>query len=360
MIKFTPPVRFIAAILTIWIGLRVIFWTPADLSLHLLQMPSPFLPNLLALPVFETTNSEAAGKEKPITAGIAALPARYVLPARVDLVETFAYPPQARTEICGERCTGVPLAAHIPPLNQSMLARFVRHQPLILPQNPAHAFANPVPAPRFRLSAWAQWRGGNGVNALANDGELGGSQAGMRMRYRVTRGSGAEVAVAARLSRPIEQNNGAEAAIGLALSPSPHIPVELIAERRIGLDNGGRDAWSLGMAAGLYRQPLPLGLDLDGYAQAGIVGARRRDLYGDAALVVSQPIALSERSMAAFGGGIWAGAQPGVARLDIGPEASIRLPADKGGMRLSVSWRQRVAGSAAPGSGPVLTLGTDF
>lgn len=227
-----------------------------------------------------------------------------------------------------------------------------RLPPVSLPEN-----RRPPP---FSLSAWAQWRSGDGINALTNEGELGGSQAGIRARYRIARTGLADIAIAARLSRPIERGTGAEAAIGVSVQPIEGVPVELMADRRIALDTGSRNAWSLGIAGGLYRRPLPMGLELDGYAQAGIVGANSRDLYADGAVTVSRPVPLGERSVVSLGGGIWAGAQPGISRVDIGPEASLRMPVGDGGVRLSFSWRERVAGSAAPGSGPVVTLGADF
>jgi hypothetical protein len=54
------------------------------------------------------------------------------------------------------------------------------------------------------------------------------------------------------------------------------------------------------------------------------------------------------------------GAQPGVSRLDIGPQLQIRLPLPQGGARLSVEWRERIAGDAKPGSGLAITLAADF
>jgi hypothetical protein len=359
MIRFTPPVRFVAAVLTIWIGLRVILWTPADVPQLLLETPNPFLPGL---PALDLTDAYGPGEPNDTAPALepqrtAALNQPFMQPAPIDPMRAFAVPLPPQNESCGARCTRMLLAAHMPPLSQAMLMRFARRQSRIPPRTP---FADSAPSPRFSLSAWVQWRSGDGIDALADDGELGGSQAGVRARYRLLSGGGAEAALAARLSRPLGQDSGAEAAIGIALRPSEGIPVELTAERRIGLNDGGRDAWSLSVAGGVYRRPLPLGLELDGYAQAGVVGVRRRDFHADAALVVSQPVPLSERSTLSLGGGIWAGAQPGVSRVDIGPEASVRLPAGDGGVRLSLSWRQRIAGSAAPGSGPVLTLGTDF
>ena len=57
------------------------------------------------------------------------------------------------------------------------------------------------------------------------------------------------------------------------------------------------------------------------------------------------------------GFGMWGGAQPGLARFDVGPRLSNRIGSK---MRVHVDYRQRLVGAANPGSGPVLTLGANF
>ncbi|MCA1748365.1 MAG: hypothetical protein LC634_02115, partial [Sphingomonadales bacterium] len=144
------------------------------------------------------------------------------------------------------------------------------------------------------------------------------------------------------------------------IRPVERLPVEILAERRIAIEDGGRDAWALGVAGGIDGVGLPLGLELGGWAQAGIVGARSRDLYAEGAIGVRRPVIDAGRATLSVGAASWAAAQPGAARLDIGPEASLSFPVGDGAMRLGVSWRQRIAGNATPGSGPAITLGTDF
>jgi hypothetical protein len=61
-----------------------------------------------------------------------------------------------------------------------------------------------------------------------------------------------------------------------------------------------------------------------------------------------------------LGPGAWAAAQPGLARVDLGPQASFRLPLAGRNVTVAADWRQRLAGNARPGSGPTLTLATDF
>jgi hypothetical protein len=100
--------------------------------------------------------------------------------------------------------------------------------------------------------------------------------------------------------------------------------------------------------------PLPAGFRLEAYGQAGVVGARSRDLFADASARAARPIG----GGISLGAGVWGAAQPGVARLDFGPSATLRLP--RLGASLSAEWRFRAAGRAQPGSGPALTLITDF
>jgi hypothetical protein len=44
----------------------------------------------------------------------------------------------------------------------------------------------------------------------------------------------------------------------------------------------------------------------------------------------------------------------------MGPHAELRLRLGTANASLSADWRFRVAGNARPGSGPALTLATDF
>lgn len=212
---------------------------------------------------------------------------------------------------------------------------------------------------RFTVSVWAFVRPGGGRASLAEAGQLGGSQAGARATYRLTNGREGSLAFAARVSRPLS-TSGAEAALGLAWRPDHELPLELAVERRIALERGGRDAWAAGIAGGVDGVSLPIGLDLDGYGQAGVVGARARDLYVDGGIGVGRRVALSERASIRIGAGAWGAAQPDLARLDVGPQVVARFPAGPAAMRVSLEWRQRIAGDAAPRSGLALTLATDF
>lgn len=196
------------------------------------------------------------------------------------------------------------------------------------------------------------------AQSLAAGGTLGGSQIGARFAYRLGGDPQRPLALTLRLSSPVRRHKGAETALGLEWAPIAALPVRLLAERRQALGREGRSAFAL-MAYGGVSDLKAIGpLRLSGYAQAGIVGAKSRDMFADGSAALALP--LDQAGMISIGAGAWAAAQPGVSRFDVGPSLRIRMPVQGQSMTLSADWRLRVAGDAAPGSGPALTLATDF
>jgi hypothetical protein len=210
-----------------------------------------------------------------------------------------------------------------------------------------------APPQRWPGSAWALMRG-DSAPSLASGGQLGGSQIGMRLFYAP--GPGA-LAITARVSAPLNQPTGREAAIGLALKGRN---VGLIAEQRFSLDKGGRDAPAVFTYSGVSDVKLGHGLKLDGYAQAGVVGVEDPAAFIDGAIRVERPVLTTDKASVSIGAGAWGGAQPGAARLDVGPQVVARVTVGETNLRVSAEWRQRVAGDAAPASGPAVTVGFDF
>jgi hypothetical protein len=206
------------------------------------------------------------------------------------------------------------------------------------------------PPRRWSVSAWLLVRDDPGGPALAPGGTLGGSQAGARISYRL----GGGFALSARAYLPLRRTAGAEAAAGLDWRPFAEVPVGILAERRQGLGREGRSAFALTLHGG-GSVALPRGLRLDAFGQAGLVGTRSRDLFADGAVRVAAPVGRLEIAAGARGA-----AQPGAARLDAGPGLAWRLPVRGATIRVEAEWRFRLAGDAAPGSGPALTLATDF
>lgn len=188
---------------------------------------------------------------------------------------------------------------------------------------------------------------------------LGGSQAGTRFEYRLNDDPSRPLAISARVSSSLTRP-GAEAALGIAWQPLAAVPLHLLAERRRRIDAGGRSAFALLAYGGVSDRPGPLGSRLDAYGQAGVVGARRRDLFADGAVTLVRPIDGARPRGLALGVGAWGGVQPGARRFDIGPRLTTTIGAGGAGARLSVDWRFRVAGRAAPDSGPSITIASDF
>lgn len=212
--------------------------------------------------------------------------------------------------------------------------------------------------PRWSGSAWGFVRGGGRATSLSPGSQIGGGQAGARVLYRLDdRGISA---ASGRLSRTLGGVAQSEAAIGIDIKPIAALPVHLMAERRVALDRGGRNAWTLGAAGGVYAVPLAAGWRLDAYAEAGVVGARRRDLYADGAARIARAIDFGAGRSLAIGGGVWAAAQPGAARFDAGPSIVLRLPIEDRTVAFALDWREQVAGTARPRSGIAFTTAVDF
>jgi hypothetical protein len=161
--------------------------------------------------------------------------------------------------------------------------------------------------------------------------------------------------LSARLYAPLKTTRQAEAAVGLEWQLFAKLPVRILAERRLALGAEGRSAFSILAHGGVSDAPLVGPARLDLYAQAGVVGIHSRDAFVDASARILAPV--PGRSSLRIGAGLWGGAQPDAERLDVGPAISLRIAPH---ISASAEWRFRIAGDARPGSGPALTLSTDF
>ena len=114
------------------------------------------------------------------------------------------------------------------------------------------------------------------------------------------------------------------------------------------------------MVTELAPQPMPFAMRAEMYAAAGYVGGYGATAFVDGQLRVDHHVATIGPTEIRAGGGAWGGAQQGAGRLDIGPTASVKVSGGQLGARLGVDWRFRVAGDAAPRSGPAMTLAAGF
>ncbi len=331
-----PPLRFLVLVVGGWVAIRTAVWVGwPDEAVHDAGIKPPTL--------------QASADRSQSVPGI-------IIAASPDIVDPspVSGAPPARVERRARRLE-LPgaVALQAPPIVPAApdlpAARMLQVQ-----TDPAAPPSRYAPsARRWSGSAWLLVRRDGAVPALAPGGILGGSQAGGRLLYRLNGDTTRPLALAARLSAPL-RGRGAEAALGLDWRPIAGLPVHLLAERRQGLDGGGRSVFAAAVYGGASVN-LPSGVRLDAYAQAGAVGTRSRDLFADGAVRVGLPLGPVE-----IGGSAWGAAQPGATRLDAGPQASLPLRVGESNLRLAADWRFRLAGDAMPGSGPVLTLGADF
>lgn len=286
-------------------------------------------PQPLVIPVYYSYRTPAAPPPRP-------LPAVWELP---EPHRQF-YAPPAQADLWPLAQASVPVWT---PARSTVAAPMHSPAPAVLAQR----------LDRIQLTMWAMLRSRQvlgGPTSLASGGTLGASQAGARLFYNLT----PDIAAVVRSSSEVNRRGG-ELAAGVRVRPLRSIPVWITAERRqrLGRFGGGRNAFALFAETGLYQRPLPWGFTLDGYAQAGVVGMSSRDLFADGGATFTRPL-FREFS---GGFGVWGGVQPGLYRVDAGPRLTMKV---RRNVRVHADWRQRLAGNAQPGSGPVLTLAGDF
>ncbi|MEN2786400.1 hypothetical protein ACFOKI_05985 [Sphingomonas qilianensis] len=336
------PLRFLIVVLGGWTGIRAAMLWPITPDIAMQQArarpvtavpPVAFAANVPPwAPVARPTSrhAEPAGAAAHLRAASTSVAeARQTVPA----------PPQRQ-------------ATHVPALHEP-----ASHESGIIAGLPVAGPALAAHATRSRLfgSAWLFVRGGGNATGGIPPAQLGGSQAGLRLAYALREDR--RLALAARVSSPLG-NGMRELALGVEWQPT-RLPLRLVAEQRIALGEG-RGGPTLAAVGGVGPTPLAAGFRLEAYAQGGVIARDGGEGYADGALRVARPIATLGGVRIDLGGGSWGAAQKGTRRLDVGPSLSATLPIGPQPLRLSLDWRQRVAGNAAPGSGPVVTLGADF
>ena len=369
----SAPLRFLGLALLAWVGVRYYSHSleigEAAAAFAIPPPPSSPIAGLAPepLPFSEPALPATAPAPPPAMAAIAPAPPigrsvtiRLALPTigrsvTVPLPPARPLPVQLAAASLG---SAQPWFSPAPPLDEwpltSIAGPISRPRPAGPPTAVTPAAAAVQPLDRLALSSWAIMRQTHGPAGLGTGGTLGGSQAGARLSWAFNR----SLAASLRLSGPVNgQRLGGEAALGLAWQPLRRVPLRLLVERRHALGRGGgRSAFALLAEGGLYERPLPLGLKLDAYAQAGVVGVRTHDLFAEGAATATRPLGGS-LSRFSVGAGVWGGIQPGLSRLDVGPRLSMRFGRS---MRIHLDYRHKVAGNALPGSGPTVSFAGDF
>ncbi len=244
------------------------------------------------------------------------------------------------------------------PRPASVAALFEPMTPTSQRQQPAARRASP-----WRVDAWLLLRGNGpaGVTGGQRAPSYGASQLGAVLSYRLAPRSPHSPSAYLRASHALTERGESEAALGLSVRPLPHWPLTAHAEMRATRRPGGIELRPAAfIAGGFERERLPFGLRARAYAAAGYVGGDFATAFVDGQAAVDAEVARFDVGSLRAGAGAWGGAQRGAARLDLGPTASLEVKLGEVPARLSLDYRHRVAGDAAPSNGVALTLSTGF
>jgi hypothetical protein len=356
------PIGFLLLVVGGWIAFRVVALLPAPGGEESAAIGAE-APAIAAAPPVPRPPSAPLALEPPVVASTAGFGMPVARMHTAPLTGGRSEPAAPRVAMVGGLASPPPfLAAPSLAPSASPSAQSLALEPEI--RAPASAAASPPflaqtaagssrPG-RWSGSAWLFLRD-EGEAGLAPGSTLGGSQAGARLAYRLNGDAARPLSLSGRLYLPLGSPRGSEVAVGLDWRPVAALPINLLAERRQRLGREGRSDFSLTIYGGGERRVLGGRVRVEAYGQAGVVGVEERDLFADGAVRASVVAGHLE-----LGAGAWGGAQPGASRLDIGPQASVRLPVGRSSIRVSAEYRFRVAGDAAPASGPALTIAADF
>ena len=217
---------------------------------------------------------------------------------------------------------------------------------------------------RWSADSWMLWRRGSRTRLTGGvlTPSYGASQAGSVLRYRLMRNSAHRPSAYLRITSALDSSAEREASLGLSARPFARIPLVAAAEARLTSTPGRRMIRPAGfIVTELPPFALPLGLRGEAYGQAGYVGGKFATPFADGQLRADRAFLSLAEFDVRLGAGLWGGAQKGASRLDAGPSLTIGSALGRSAsMRLAADWRFRVAGKAAPGSGPAVTLSAGF
>ena len=221
---------------------------------------------------------------------------------------------------------------------------------------------------RWSLDAWAFWRQGSGTPAIAQGRApiYGASQAGATLNFRLAPSLRQDPRLYARAYRALVAEGESELAAGVSARPFAAIPLRAHAEVRITDNAFGAEVRPAAFVTTEFPpQSLPLGIVTEVYAQGGYVGGKTPTAFADGQITTMREVRefkLNDRQRAklSVGAGTWGGLQEDAKRLDVGPSMRLDVTIGKVPARLSVDWREQVAGDASPGSGVAATLSTRF
>ena len=358
------PLLVLTTLLIAWVAARASLWQ------------SPFAVPEAAAGIVRTVRSaiRAAGRQPE------ALPREFLPGIELgDRSRSPATTSTVRTNAIALRDVALPLAFEgigptesIAPLSPNMAISQLRMKaPVATRSGPATPLAAPMPvalqrradkpAPRWSADAWLLFRQDTANSAVASRPSYGRSQAGAVIRYSLAAASPLRPQVYLRASAALAGARDREVAAGISARPVPGLPVRLAVEARLGeASDRTRVRPAAFVVTELPTLRLPLGIRAEVYGQAGYVGGDFATAFADGQARLDRRIFRRGDAELRVGAGVWGGAQEGASRIDTGPTAafSFRLAGVSG--RVAADYRFRVAGDAAPASGPALTLSAGF
>ena len=375
------PLAVLGGVLAGWVALRVMLWEPTlAVEVEMAAAPSPN-----SISSFAPVRSAAFEAGKDITPVLAPLgpklsQRRSLVMNQVPRIEQqsgrSAGSGQAvdDEDVSATFSSPQPREPMIPPRvaagHQLMMMAALGQLPLPPLLAAARGWPNALPPPRPSPAVPSRWsgdgwvllrRGSDGLTTAPSFARYGASQAGAVLRYSLVSASPVRPQAHLRLTRALVGSGESEAAAGLSLRPLGGVPLRLYGEGRVQRVAG---TTRLRPAASLVTElpplALPLGTEAELYAQGGYVGGTDATPFFDAQLIADRKLAARGSAELRVGAGVWAGGQEGATRIDLGPRATLRLRIGEAPSRLALDWRFRVAGNAAPASGPALTLSAGF
>jgi hypothetical protein len=352
------PLALFALLIAGWISARAVLWENPLLILALESAPETMSKARQAArsrlaPSAQTTRSEPALEDWEVLAGRS--------PSEPSW-DPEAAPLQWLPDNASPALVAQPLPSERPPVPPKATVFHRTSPPKPLPQAAARR------PDRWSLDAWGVWRQGSSA-APISQGRVpiyGASQIGAVVNYRLAPSSAQDPRLYARAYRAIVPRGESEAALGASARPLAALPLRIFGEMRF-TDNQVRREWrpAAFVVSEVPALNLPLDTTLEAYGQLGYVGGTFDTPFVDAQAVITRQIAefpspTGGALRLSVGSGVWGGAQEDASRLDIGPTLRLDLSIGSVPARVSIDWRERIGGDAAPESGLAATLSTRF
>lgn len=254
--------------------------------------------------------------------------------------------------------------------------RFLASQQARAPFSAQPITASQASNDRWMLDVFGFYRQGSSALSVTQGRQpiYGASQIAANLQWRARPSSRHDPRVYARAYHALVTGGESEIAAGVSARPIGRVPLRLYGEvrgtRNPAISDQGVSARTSVRPAAyavseLAPQTLPLGLSLEAYGAAGYVGGSADTYFADGQAVLTRRLIQlgkpgTNGAVVSLGAGVWGGAQKDAQRVDVGP--TLRFDVDIGNMpaRVSVDYREQVAGSAEPESGVAATVSTRF